>query len=146
MGSGLSLSHFTSNHVVRSQIMGSGLSLSHFTSHKSWGHKSGGQVFHYHISPHTALGPAFCRVEIRLPPALPRQTMHAVFPHTVFRYSSHLVMRRFPAKLELNAGQGWPARFVADSITNPIQAVRFSKPPGASDPGHSHRREKENIS
>ena len=56
------------------------------------------QVFQHHISPHTALDPAFGRVENRLPPALPRQTMHAVFPHTAFRYSSHLVMRRFSAR------------------------------------------------
>ena len=38
------------------------------------------------------------RVENRLSPALPHQTVHAVFPHTAFRCSSHLGMRRFPAR------------------------------------------------
>ena len=38
------------------------------------------------------------RVENRLSPALHHQTVHAVFPHTAFRCSSHLGMRRFPAR------------------------------------------------
>ena len=51
------------------------------------------------------------RVEDRLAPALPHQTVHAVlrvfasqnpclprFPHTAFRCSSHQGMRRFPAR------------------------------------------------
>ena len=33
------------------------------------------------------------RVESRLAPALPHQTVHAVFPHTAFRCSSHPGMR-----------------------------------------------------
>lgn len=33
------------------------------------------------------------RVENRLSPALPHQTVHAVFPHTAFRCSSHRGMR-----------------------------------------------------
>lgn len=37
------------------------------------------------------------RVENRLSPALPHQTVHAVFPHTAFRCSSCGGMRRFPA-------------------------------------------------
>ena len=41
-------------------------------------------------------------VENKLPPALPHQTVHAVFPHTAFRCSSHLGMRRFPARYCLN--------------------------------------------
>ena len=38
------------------------------------------------------------RVENRLSPALPHQTVHAVLPHTAFRCSSYRGMRRFPAR------------------------------------------------
>ena len=37
------------------------------------------------------------RVENRLAPALPHQTVHAVFPHTAFRCSSRRGMRLLPA-------------------------------------------------
>jgi len=37
------------------------------------------------------------RVEDRLVPALPHQTVHAIFPHTAFRCPSHQGMRRLPA-------------------------------------------------
>ena len=36
------------------------------------------------------------RVEDRLAPALPHQTVHAIFPHTAFRCSSHQGMRIAP--------------------------------------------------
>ena len=38
------------------------------------------------------------RVENRFSPALPHQTVHAVFPHTAFRCSSCQSMRRAPAR------------------------------------------------
>src|SRR5690606_10570030 len=38
------------------------------------------------------------RVENRLSPALPHQTVHAVFPHTAFRCSSRQGMCCFPAR------------------------------------------------
>ena len=38
------------------------------------------------------------RVENRLAPALPHQTVHAVFPHTAFRCSSYRGMRLAPAR------------------------------------------------
>jgi adenylate cyclase len=42
------------------------------------------------------------RVEDRLSPALPHQTVHAIFPHTAFRCSSRHGMRRVPARLRRN--------------------------------------------
>ncbi|MCX7096544.1 MAG: hypothetical protein NTV43_01420 [Methylococcales bacterium] len=39
------------------------------------------------------------RVENRLSPALPHQTVHALLTHTAFRCSSHQGMRCFPASL-----------------------------------------------
>jgi hypothetical protein len=46
-------------------------------------------------------GKSMGRVEDRLTPALPHQTVHAVFPHTAFRCSSRQGMRGAPA------GGGW---------------------------------------
>ena len=46
----------------------------------------------------TALEDQMGRVEDRLTPALPHQTVHAVFPHTAFRCSSRRGMRRAPAR------------------------------------------------
>ena len=42
--------------------------------------------------------PSFGRVEDRFSPALPHQTVHAVFPHTAFRCSSCPGMRRAPTR------------------------------------------------
>ncbi len=61
------------------------------------------------------------RVEDRFSPALPHQTVHAVFPHTAFRCSSRQGMRRVPA------------RFRRDFV-QPVARVEMStwKPAGAN--------------
>jgi len=60
------------------------------------------------------------RVENRFPPALPHQTVHAVFPHTAFRCSSCRGMRRAPARPCGNLVQ--PIALVEVAAREPAQA------------------------
>jgi hypothetical protein len=60
------------------------------------------------------------RVEDRLSPALPHQTVHAIFPHTAFRCSSRQGMRRVPARLRRNFVQ--PVAPVKMSTWKPAEA------------------------
>jgi len=56
----------------------------------------GVRSLHLHFDAMTAYPKG--RVESRLSPALPHQTVHAVFPHTAFRCSSRQGVRRFPTR------------------------------------------------
>jgi len=60
------------------------------------------------------------RVEDRLSPALPHQTVHAIFPHTAFRCSSRQGMRRVPARLRRDFVQ--PVAPVEMSTWKPAEA------------------------